>query len=190
MSDDEEMVLVNAEVPKPVRDAAKEKLEYGGMSREIRELLTRVAFGEDLAQRSRLEQQLDALREQREELQRERREIDSKIENVDSRISGIETKLSSLSSREERYESKLEELEYRLRGEGTRLGPDSPVVKRVAKESETEPEGVIKDLKKRNPDVPDYAFEEKTPYADEPSWHGVAEENVDLAVEDREARYR
>lgn len=191
MSDDnEEMKLINVNVPKSVHETAKKKLEYGGISREVREALRRVAFGEDMNQRSRLEQQMEVLRDEREELRAERREIDAKIENIESKIDGIQDDISQLSSEEERYDSKLEELEYRVREDGTRLWPENSHVERVAKEAQREPEAVVNDLKKRNPDIPDYAFEKMTPYSDDPDWSGVPEEDIDLAVDDRAAKYR
>lgn len=187
---DEETVQVIANVPKSVRDGAKEKLEHGEMSEEIRDTLARIAFGEDLNQRARLETRLEDLRDQRDELRRERRQLDAEIENIDSRIDSVETKISQLTSREERYEAKLESLEHRVRAEG-RLFPEHAAVKNVASEAQREPEGVIKDLKDRNPDIPDYAFEERTPYSDEPRWNGFEDEEIiNRDVDEREAEYR
>lgn len=188
--DDEETKRINVAVPKSVHETAKKKLEYGGITREVRESLRRVAFGEDMNQRSRLEQQMSELQEEREELRAERREIDAKIETIETKISGLQDDVSQLSSEEERYESKLEELEYRVREDGTRLWPENTHVERVAKASQREPEAVVHDLKQRNPDVPDYAFEEGDLYRTEQSWSGVPDEDINLSVEDREARHR
>lgn len=190
MSSDEETVQVVVNVPKSVKETAQDKLEYGGLTREVREALQRVAFGEDLNQRSRLERQLEELQDEREELRNQRRELDADIEAVDNKINGVQNSLNQLSTEEDRYEAKLEELEYRLRDEGTRLWPTNGNVARVAKEAGKEPEGVVQDLKERNPDVPDIAFEEGKLYSNEPSWNGVDEEDIELDVEDREERYR
>lgn len=187
--EDENRVQITVQVPESVRDAAKEKLEHGGMSQEVRDTLTRVAFGEDINQRSRLESRLESLRDERDELREERRELDAEIENIDSRIDGIEKELSQLSSKEERYEAKLESLEYRIRGEG-RIFSGHSAVQNVAKEAQREPEGVIKDLKDRNPDVPDYAFEDGL-HDYENDWNGFdSEDIITRDVDDREARYR
>lgn len=188
--DDEEMQQVTAKVPKSVYETAKKKLEYGGFSREIRDSLRRVAFGEDMNQRSRLEQQLTELQDERDELRAERREIDAKIETIETKISGIQNDISQLTTKEERYESKLEELEYRVREDGTRLWPENSHVERVAKEAQREPEAVVNDLKERNPDVPDRAFEEGDLYQQNRQWNGVPDEDVNLPVGDREQRYR
>lgn len=188
MSDSEETVRVVADVPKSIKMAAKEKLPHGGLSQEIEDALSRVAFGEELTQRSRLERQLDDLQKKRQDLQDERRELDAKIETYDNKIETVQREMSNLSSREERYESKLEELEVRLRVEGTRLDPGNTHVKRVAKESQKEVEGVVQDLKQRNPDVPDFAFEDGL-HDHQNSWQSIDEEDV-TPVEEREARYR
>lgn len=199
MSDgDEETVQVIVNVPKTVRDTAKDKLAHGEMSQELRDTLTRIAFGEELGQRSRLEKRLEDLRDRRDELRRERREIDAKIENLDSRIDGVEKKIGQLTSEEERYEAKLESLEYQLRNPDQpwfHLVPSLNVVKNIAAEYGREPEGVIEDVMARNPDIPDYAFEPVPPQEDRdpihnPTWGGVPEEDIDLDVDDREARYR
>lgn len=196
--DDEEMVQVTVNVPKSIKETAQDKLEYGGITREVRESLQRVAFGEDLNQRSRLERQAEELREKRAELRDQRRELDAEIESIDNKINGIQETISQLSSKEERYESKLEELEYRLRDpddEWFHLVPTLRVVERIANEVNKEPEGVIQDVKERNPDIPDYAFEPVPPMHERhdlhnPVWSGVPEEDIDLDVEDREAKYR
>lgn len=188
MNEDEETVRVVAEVPKSIKIAAKEKLPYGGISQEIEDALSRVAFGEELTQRSRLERQLEDLQKSRKELQDERREIDAKIETYDNKIETVQREISNLSTREERYESKLEELEVRLRVEGMRLDPGNKHVKRVAKESGREEEGVVQDLMNRNPDVPDFAFEDGL-HDHENSWSAIDDETV-TPVDEREARYR
>jgi hypothetical protein len=82
-SDDEETVQVVVNVPKSIRDTAKAKLEYGGLTREIRQRLEEVAFGADLSQRSRLERQREEYRSEIRDLRERRREIDTDIENYE-----------------------------------------------------------------------------------------------------------
>ncbi|ADJ16809.1 hypothetical protein HacjB3_19333 (plasmid) [Halalkalicoccus jeotgali B3] len=155
---EERMVQVAVEVPESVRDGAKAKLPYGGMSQVIREELNRVAFGEEMGQRSRLESRLEDVREERDKLQRERRELNAKLENLEDQAKDIERKLDDLTTQEDRYEAKLESLEYNIRIEGRNLFADHGQVESIAAEAGKSPEGVIKDLKHRNPDVPDEAF--------------------------------
>jgi chromosome segregation ATPase len=188
VSSDEETVRVVANVPKSIKETAKEKLPHGGLSQEIEDALSRVAFGEDLAQRSRLERQLDELQDERSRLQDERRELNAKIETYDNQIESVQSELSQLSSKEERYESKLEELEDRLRVEGMRLDPGNRHVTRVAKEAQREVEGVIHDLKERNPDVPDFAFEDGL-HDHENTWRPIDDDEI-TPVDERKEVYR
>lgn len=183
MSDDEETARVVAEVPQTVKETAKEKLPYGGISREIQETLERIAFGEDLTQRSRLQRQRDELQETLRKKRSERRELDAEIETVESRINAIDEKLASVTTREDKYEAKLEELDAMLRQDGTRLDPDHAAVKRAAKTAGVESEGVVETLKERNPDVPTYAFEDGL--HDRNTWDGLEPDAATLPVSDR-----
>lgn len=187
-SEDEEMVRINVEVPKSVRNTAKDKLEFGGISREVRDRLQEIAFGADLNQRSRLERRRDDLNEELRSLRAERRELDAEIENTEQQINAVDEKLSNLSTREDKYEAKLEELEGMVRQDGMRVFLDHPAVKRAAQTGGVEPEGVIEALKERNPDVPSYAFQDGI--RDSHQWSGVSDDDLGKAVEERERRYR
>lgn len=185
MSDDEETVRVVADVPVSVKETAKEKLEYGGISREIQETLERIAFGEELTQRSRLERQREELQDTLREKRERRRELDADIANLETRIDGVDEKLSNVTSREDKYEAKLEELEAKLRVEGQRIDPDHPAVERAAATGGVETDGVIQTLMDRNPDVPEYAFQQHG--YDAKSWDGLPEEQARLAVGERDS---
>jgi len=185
MTDDtENTVRVVAQVPQSVKDAAKDKLEYGGLSREIQDTLERIAFGEELGQRSRLERRREELAEQLREKREKRRETDADIENLEQRIDAVENDLSNLTSREDKYEARLEALETRLRVEGQRLDPEHAAVRDAAVAAGVEPEGVVETLKERNPDVPAYAFQQAL--HDRETWDGLPESEAQPDVEDRE----
>lgn len=186
---DEEMVRVNVEVPKSVRDTATEKLEYGGLSREIRERLHEIAFGPELTQRTRLERRRESLKDDLREKREARRKIETEIETLENRILAVDEKLASVTSREDKFEAKLEELESQLRRDGIRVFTDHPAVGRAAATGEVEVEGVIRELKDRNPDVPDFAFENGL-HDYENGWDGVPEADLDKPVDERERRYR
>lgn len=185
MGNDENTVRVVAQVPESVKETAKEKLDYGGISREVRETLERIAFGEDLTQRSRLERQRDELQETLRKKREERRELDAEIENIEQRIDGIDSKINNLTTREDKFEAKLEELEAILRVDGCRLDPEHPAVKRAAKTGGMEVEGVMETLKERNPDVPSYAFQDGL--KDRESWNGLPDSQAELPVDERES---
>jgi len=185
MSGDEETVRVVADVPKSVKETAKEKLEYGGISREIRDTLQRIAFGEDLTQRSRLQRQRDDIAEQLQNKREKRRELDADIENLEKQIESINQELDNITTREDKYEAKIEELEAKLRKDGMRLDPEHPAVKRAAKTGGVEVEGVIETLKERNPDVPVYAFQDGL--HDQHTWDGLPDSIAELPEPEREA---
>lgn len=190
MSDDnEDMVPIHVKVPREVKETAKEKLQHGGLSREVRDTLERIAFGGELNKRSRLERQRDLLKEEVREARKEQREISARIEDKEDRISAIDTKLSNLTKREDKYEAKLEELESKLREDGMRIDPGRKDVKRAAGTGEIEPEGVIRDLKERNPDVPDFAFEDGL-HDHQNEWNGVADDELGADVDEREGKFR
>lgn len=186
--DEEEMVQICVNVPKSAKETAKQKLDYGGISREVRDRINEIAFGGDLNQRSRLERQRDELKNELREARERRREAEADIESLEERIQAIDEKLAGLTTREEKYEAKLEELESRLREDGVRVDIDHPAVGRAAATGSVEKEGVIKTLKERNPDVPDYAFEDGL--HDQHDWGGVDDEGIGKDVDEREEIYR
>lgn len=194
MSNREDRTIASAEVDSQAYETAKDRLPYGGISEEIRSLIERIAYGDELGQRSRLEQRLQELRNQRRELEEERREIDARIDNLGSRIQSVESEISQLSAEEERYEAKIEGLEYRLRNPDNghfHLTTELSSVAEIAKSSGKSPEGVVKDVRERNPDIPDYAFESPPPMHERdplhnPVWEGVPESEIDTPVEKRE----
>lgn len=181
---DEDTVQVSVNVPRDVKETAKGKLDYGGLSREVRELLERIAYGEDLGQRSRLERRRDQLQDELRDARKRRREIDAEIETLEDRLSGVDDKLSNITTREDKFEAKLEELEAKLRQDGMRLDPEHGAVKRAAQTGGIEPEGVVETLKDRNPDVPEYAFTDGL--NDRHEWTGLPSDRATLAVEERD----
>ena len=166
-----------------VVETAKAKLKHGEMTEILRDTLRTIAFGEDLGQRARFERRTEELQDELRALREDKRELSAKIENVEQQIHGYQTKISNLSTREDRYEAKLESLEHRLRLEGQRLDIDHAAVKEVARSVQKEPDGVIEDLKQRNPDIPVYAFQDGL--LDRKRWDGLPEEQAQLPVGER-----
>ena len=179
-------VMVAAKIPKDVKDAAKQKLDHGGITREIEDLFKRIAYGEDVNLRSRLKRQREQLQERLDEKRRERRELDAEIENLEDRIQGLDSKMEGLTTREDKFEAKLEELDAKLRIEGQHIDPEHPAVERAAATGKVETGKVMRKLRERNPDVPDYAFEQKMD-SDE-DWNGFPENRANLPVEKRESK--
>lgn len=166
----EEMVGMYAKVPESLKQAAKEQLPHGGISKVVRESLRYEVFGPGLGTRSRLEREIEKIDDELTKKRAERRDINTEIENLEQRRANYEKKISNLSSKEDKYEAKLEGLESRLLDEATRLWTDHPAVKDAAVTGEVDPEAVVEDLKERNPEVPDYAFQQGL--HDTHDWHG------------------
>lgn len=186
MSSDEEMTQVKALVPEDAKEVAKQKLDHGGLSEEIRKTIESIAYGGDVQQRTRLERRRDEIKETLRDLRQERKRIETKIDAEESKLDAVEEEIAALAEREDKYEAKLEELEAKVRIEGARVFADHPAVHRAAKTGGVEPEGVIEELKDRNPDVPEYAF--KQALHDERDWHGLPEDVATRPVEERESR--
>lgn len=181
---EQETARVVADVPADVKQTAKEKLPFGGLSEEIQDTLERIAYGEELGQRSRLERRREELQADLRDARERRREVDAGIATLEDKIDGVDEKLSSLTSREDKYEAKIEELEAMLRQDGTRLDPAHAAVKRAAETGCVEPQGVVETLKERNPDVPTYAFEDGL--HDRNTWAGLEPDTATLPVGKRE----
>lgn len=164
-----EDVQVSHLVPRHVREAAKSNSEYGELSEKVRTLYQSVAFGEEIGERTQLENELKAIREKKDNKRAEKRELEREIENLEKRETRLEERVSSLSSKEDKFEGAIEMLEQQLY-EGTHIWPEHGTVKKAAGLGEGTPEQVIQKLKERNPGIPDYAFQ---PLAHaESRWHG------------------
>lgn len=159
MSDSEEMVQLVVEVPKNTKEVAKRNLEYGGLSREVRHTLARIAHGEETAELQRVKDNLEDLRDQREEYKRKRDEIENELSDVERKIERNEQKLSRLRDMESEYEGRLMSIEDQMIQDGMRVFPDHGQILSVAQEYGQEPLDVINDLKERNPDLPDEQFQ-------------------------------
>lgn len=149
---------------------AKDKLEHGEMSEELRGRLDEIAHGTDVAEENRLTDRIQTLREDRRELRREREQIEEAIEEKNRNIERIEARLDELREQEGEYDGVLAMLETDLQ-DGVRIMEGTDKVKRAAQIGDCEPKDVIQDLKDRNPDMPDKAFRQARGN-EEPNWKG------------------
>jgi len=149
--------MVNFKANSETVKEAKDKLEHGEMSEELRARLDEIAHGTDVAEENRLTDRLKTLREDRRDLRRERDQIEDEIEEMNRDIERIEERLDELREQEGEYDGVLAMLEADLQ-DGTRIMKGTDKVKRAAEIGDCDPMDVIQDLKDRNPDVPDSAF--------------------------------
>lgn len=165
---------VNFTVDDSAKSLAKEKLEHGELSQQLRRKVEEIAFGEEISQRSKLEERLDTLQDRRDELKSDREAINAELEEVENKIDRVESRLDELETREDEYHVALEMLEDQLM-DGTHVFPGHGQVQKAAHVGECDPQDVIDDLQDRNPSVPSYAFMDKMAAPQE--WTGSHEQS-------------
>jgi len=161
---------INFTVEANAKDLAKDKLNHGELSTELRETIHRIAYGEEISKRERLHKRLADLREKKDSKRAEIREKQAEVEEIESEIARIEERLDGMERREDKYEATLEMLEETLYA-GGRVFEEHGQVMKAAKIGGKETEDVIEELKERNPSVPDHAFVQKM--HTEKEWRGV-----------------
>lgn len=169
MSDDEN-VQVKHLVPEHVRDAAQDETKHGELSELVRGLYQRVAFGEEVEERESLKKELERTRDKKDDIRAEIRELQAELQSIETKETRLEEKLSEFVEDEQKYIGHLESLESQLY-EGANVDSGHGGVERAANTGKCDPEDVIGDLKERNPEIPDYAFE-KALHSDE-EWNGI-----------------
>jgi len=152
-----EKAQINFTVERDAKELAKEKLEYGELSTELRETIQRIAFGEEISKREQSRKRLAELRDEKDRLRADKREIEAEVEEIEQQITRIEERLEDMERREDKYETSLEMLEETLH-EGGHVFRDHGQVIKASKIGGNDPEDVIDELKERNPSVPDHAF--------------------------------
>lgn len=170
MSDGKEQI--NFTVEADAKGLAKDKLEHGELSTELRETIHRIAYGEEISKRERMHKRLADLRDQKDSLRAEKREIEAELEEIEGSIKRIEERLDGMERKEDKYDATLEMLEETLYS-GGRVFEQHGQVMKAAKIGGKDAKDVIDELKERNPSVPDHAFKQKMYVKKE--WSGVQE---------------
>jgi uncharacterized coiled-coil DUF342 family protein len=99
IDEDDDFEQLNVRVPRETKEAAKDRLDHGGLTREIRETLHQIAYG-TASERADLAADLEALRDERRELRTERDYLNSRIENLSQKIERKEARLNELLTEE------------------------------------------------------------------------------------------
>lgn len=172
MSDDDH-VRVGHRVPKHVRDAAQASTEHGELSEMVRSLYRRVGHGDAEGGADSVAIELERVRAKKDDLRDEIKTLQTELQTLEQQETRLEEKLTKHRSRQDKYEGHLESLEQQLR-DGTRVFGELPSVKRAASTVGKSEEEVVYDLKDRNPDVPDHAFESGLHSTE--TWEGVRDE--------------
>jgi len=171
---------VNFTVDTDAKELAKQKLNHGELSAQLRKTIQQIAFGEEISERETTKRHLAELREKKDELRAQKRDIESELEDIEQKITRAEEQLDNMERKEDKYEGSLEMLEEGLR-DGMRVDVKHGQVMKAAKLGGKEPEGVIKDLQERNPEVPEYAYQQKM--YDSHEWRGVSSSSSSSSIE-------
>lgn len=155
MSDDG-MALLTARVDEDRKDRVKNRLDHGGLTREIRELLKRLDEHAG-SEKKRLKRELQATREERDEWVQKRDEANSHIEQQNKRIERLENELDTIRDKQGEYEGYLQSIETAMH-DGMRVFEDHKQVVNAAEAGDCDPLDVIIDLRERNPNLPDAKF--------------------------------
>lgn len=138
-------------------EQAKDGLERGELSKELRATVERLAHGEEVAEETRLTDRLKTLRENRRGLRQDRDSIETELDEVNRKIERVESRLDNLREQQGEYDGVLAMLEEDLHS-GVRIIGGSAKVVKAANIGNCTKEDVVQDLQERNPDVPDKAF--------------------------------
>jgi len=161
MSDDKQMEQLVVEVPKETKQIAKRNLEHGGLSREVRATLTRIAHGEEVAEVKKVKDNLDDLRDTRADLKQQRDTVENELQDVERKIERAENRLDQLRDVESEYKGRLKAIEDRMYDDEMHIWPDHGMVKSAAQEHGKEPSEIIDDIRDRNEDLPSEQFRAK-----------------------------
>lgn len=139
-------------------ETALDRLEHGEMSEKLRLHVAWLAYGDQYSERQKIRADLTNARDKRRKLTEEVQRIETDIHGWEGRISELEGRLSEIDDIEGEYKGALQVIEHMLR-EGARAPPDHVQIKRAAEIKRCDPDQVIQDLKERNPNVPERAFQ-------------------------------
>ena len=163
MSDSEEDTeRVTAEVPKRDKEIAKAKLDHGGISREIRKTITRIAHGAEISERERLKEDMETWRTKRREKVHKKQSLENEIDELDVKIERAENQLDELRDKQGEYEGALQMIEDDMHEHEMRVWEGHGKVEQAASLGDCAVEDVINDLRDRNPDLPETQFSKGT----------------------------
>lgn len=178
-----------AEIDAELHRALSNTLERGDRTAILREVAEKLAAGEydgytvnDI--------QIAQKREEIEELRGEIRQAQADLEQAESELDGLLREREQIETEADRYDGALWSFEQDFRaGEIGHVTGNEPGTITIADEFGKSVDEVITDLRERNPDVPDKAFEDEDYYAlkstPECVFGGLPPEKAATPMEDR-----
>jgi len=149
-------------------EKADRKLQHGERSERLREEMNRIAYGERVTEKERVQEKVRDLRKERRDIDAEIDDLQDDRDELDRQIDRAESRLNDLAEQDGEYDGVLAMLEEDLRN-GVRILPGAPKVGRAAEIGDCSRGRVIGDLRDRNQDTPDMAFRKAGPN-EEPNW--------------------
>jgi predicted nuclease with TOPRIM domain len=158
MSD--ETAKFTVQMPKSLREDAKRNSDRGDLSKDVRKLFRRRAYGlgngEFTTELEETQAELKSVRNELDDLRRDRNKLEAKIQSKEGRENRLKEKLDRLQQEKEDRTQTLNMLENMLH-DGERIFMQR--IKNYAEVGEDEAVDMLQQLKDRNPDVPEKAFE-------------------------------
>jgi chromosome segregation ATPase len=160
---DDDAVRYTVQMPRELREDAKRNAERGELAEEVRDVFRQRAYGiGGTDQPTELEKTKAELRDVRrtvDDLRHRRRQLDAEIEAKETRATRLEERVEALENERSEIETTVDTLENLLL-DGDRMWPTK--IKNAADVDASTAEELYHELRDRNPDLPDAAFEEPT----------------------------
>lgn len=163
-----------ARVDPEVYERAKERSEYGELTRETRKTIYRLAFGDDRTEKERLRARRDEIDDELDDVDGKIRELQAKRDNLQSERKTVEKKLEQKEDIEDKVETRIE-MHIDTLWSGNPVLPEHKSVKKTAELSGLTPDEIIGRIRDRVP-FPDYAFTANT---NGKKWNGVEARRFD-----------
>lgn len=151
---------VTVEVPKRDKEIAKAKLDHGGISREVRKTITRIAHGVEISERERLKEDIKTWRDERRATVHKKQSLENQIDEFDVKIDRAETQLDELRDKQGEYEGALQIIEEDMHKVGMCVWEEHAKVEHAASLGDCSVGDVMDDLQDRNPDLSESQFSE------------------------------
>lgn len=160
MSDDER-VRYTVQMPKRLREDAKDNSAHGELSEAVREIFRERAYGigrdETPSKLDQKQAQLRDVREHIDDVRQQRKELQAELETYEARENRLEEEIRHLEREQNQLEQSIEMLTNMLHN-GERMWPTR--IKNAAEVDEETAVQIHDELKQENAELPERAFEE------------------------------
>jgi predicted nucleic acid-binding Zn-ribbon protein len=158
---DDDYVRYTVQMPRELREDAKRNTERGELAEEVRDVFRQRAYGiggtDSPSELDKVKAELRDVRQTIDDLRHRRRQLDAEIEAKETRATRLEERIEALEEERSELETTVDMLENLLL-DGDRMWPTR--IKNAADVDPSTAEEIYHELRDRNPDLPDAAFEE------------------------------